>query len=64
MAKLEDTYSVQEVAAHLRLSERQVRYAIDSGALRASNVGMGKIRPVWRIKRSEIDRFWAKRSKR
>lgn len=43
--------NIEEVAAVLRVSTRTVVRYIDSGRLRASKIG------VWRIKESDINRF-------
>lgn len=43
--------NIEEVAAVLRVSTRTVVRYIDSGRLRASKIG------VWRIKESDVNRF-------
>lgn len=43
--------NIEEVAAVLRVSTRTVVRYIDSGKLRASKIG------VWRIKESDVNRF-------
>lgn len=43
--------TIEEVAEILRVSSRSVNRYIESGRLKASKLG------VWRIKRSDLDRF-------
>ena len=47
----EKLLTAEEVAAILRVSYRTVVRYIESGRLKASKLG------VWRIKRSDLDRF-------
>jgi len=50
--KFEDKLlTIEEVAEILRVSSRSVNRYIESGRLKASKLG------VWRIKRSDLDRF-------
>lgn len=54
MAKKEPTeklLTIEEVAKILRVSTRSVNRYIESGKLKASKIG------VWRIKRSDLDNF-------
>lgn len=54
MAKKEPTeklLTIEEVAKILRVSTRSVTRYIESGKLKASKIG------VWRIKRSDLDNF-------
>ena len=48
--------TIEEVAEMLRVSTRTVIRCIDSGKLKASNIG------VWRIKQSDVDVFLEKTS--
>ena len=43
--------TIEEVAEILRVSSRSVNRYIESGRLKASKLG------VWRIKRSDLDKF-------
>ena len=43
--------TIEEVAETLRVSSRSVNRYIESGRLKASKLG------VWRIKQSDLDRF-------
>ena len=43
--------TIEEVAEILRVSSRSVNRYIDSGRLKASKLG------VWRIKQSDLDKF-------
>lgn len=43
--------TIEEVAEILRVSSRSVNRYIESGRLKASKLGL------WRIKRSDLDRF-------
>ena len=52
----EKLLTVEEVAAILRVSYRTVVRYIESGRLRASKIG------VWRIKQSDLDDFLNKTS--
>jgi excisionase family DNA binding protein len=54
--------SVKDVAARLRISLEQVLTLIRSGALKASNVGLGIKRPRWRISESDLQAFLDKRA--
>ena len=47
----EKLLTIEEVAAILRVSTRSVNRYIESGKLKASKIG------VWRIKRSDLDNF-------
>ena len=50
--KFEDKLlTIEEVAEILRVSSRSVNRYIESGRLKASKLG------VWRIKQSDLDRF-------
>ena len=52
MNKQEDKLlTIEEVAEILRVSSRSVNRYIESGRLKASKLG------VWRIKQSDLDRF-------
>jgi excisionase family DNA binding protein len=58
----EATLTVGDVAKRLKLSTDSVLSLIRSGRLRASNVGLGKQRPRWRIAPEAIDQFLAERA--
>jgi len=52
MSKQEDRLlTIEEVAEMLRVSPRSVNRYIESGRLKASKIG------VWRIKQSDLDKF-------
>jgi excisionase family DNA binding protein len=53
----EEIYSVKEVSKILKVSMPQVRLFIKDGKLKAWNISRGKIRPVWKIKQSQLDEF-------
>ena len=50
--------TIEEVAEILRVSTRSVNRYIESGRLKASKLG------VWRIKQSDLDRFLEETSNR
>lgn len=54
---VEEIYSVKEVSEILKMSMPQVRLFIKDERLKALNISRGKIRPVWKIKRSQLDEF-------
>lgn len=54
MHSLPPYLTVAEVAARLSLSEETITAAIKSGALPASNVSQGKLRPRWRVSESDL----------
>ena len=47
----------KETAALLRVSERQVRYLVESDRLKAVNLGFGKQRKSLRIRPEAVDAF-------
>ncbi len=51
MEKSSELLTIDEVAEVLRVSVRTVTRYIEQGRLKASKIG------VWRIKRSDLDRF-------
>ena len=55
--EIEEIYSVKEVAQILGMSTLQIRGYINDGRLKALNISRGKIRPVWKVKRSQLDLF-------
>ena len=54
MTKIDKLLTIKEVAKILRVSERSVNRYIEAGRLKASKIG------VWRIKQSDIDVFLEK----
>jgi excisionase family DNA binding protein len=54
--KTDKLLTIDELAEILRVSTRTVIRYIDSGKLKASKIG------VWRIKQSDVDRFLEKTS--
>ena len=48
---IEKLFTIEEVAEILRVSTRSVNRYIESGRLKASKIG------VWRIKQSDLDAF-------
>ncbi len=53
---IEKLFTIEEVAEILRVSTRSVTRYIESGKLKASKIGM------WRIKQSDLDSFLEKTS--
>ena len=51
MDEIENLFTIEEVADILRVHTRTVTRYIESGRLKASKLG------VWRIKRSDLDKF-------
>ena len=49
--------TIKEVAKYLRVSERSVNRYIESGRLRASRIGQ------WRIKESDLEKFFKREFK-
>jgi excisionase family DNA binding protein len=60
---MRELLGVKEVAGELEVSTRLVRAWIESGELRAIQVGRNRCtrRPVWRVERAELDAFIAGR---
>lgn len=48
---IEKLFTIEEIAEILRVSTRSVNRYIESGRLKASKIG------VWRIKQSDLDAF-------
>ena len=61
---MDEIYSVKEIAEILKMSTASVRALIKLGRLQALNVSKGQIRPVWKIKRSQLDEFLKKGGKK
>lgn len=53
--------SVAEAASAVSVSPEIILAAIHNGALIASNVGMGKCRPRWRIAEADLNQWLADR---
>lgn len=56
MTEIEKLFTIEEVAKILRVHTRTVTRYIEAGKLRASKIG------VWRIKQSDLDSFLEKTS--
>lgn len=56
MNEIEKLFTIEEVAKILRVHTRTVTRYIEAGKLRASKIG------VWRIKQSDLDAFLEKTS--
>jgi excisionase family DNA binding protein len=56
MNEIEKLFTIEEVAKILRVHTRTVTRYIEAGKLRASKIG------VWRIKQSDLDSFLEKTS--
>lgn len=56
-------YTLKEVASILRLTRRQVSYAIKARHLKAHNISLGSKRPTWRIRETDLNRFIMRRSR-
>lgn len=56
MTEIEKLFTIEEVAKILRVHTRTVTRYIEAGKLRASKIG------VWRIKQSDLDAFLDKTS--
>ena len=56
MNEIEKLFTIEEVAKILRVHTRTVTRYIEAGKLRASKIG------VWRIKQSDLDAFLDKTS--
>jgi len=54
-------YTVAQVAALVQVNEETVRRWIREGELPVLNVGKGKLRPDYRIRRTDLDDFIAGR---
>lgn len=54
---IEEIYSVKEISEILHVSMPKVRLLIRDGKLEALNISHGTIRPVWKITRTQLDKF-------
>lgn len=55
--EIEEIYSVKEVSEILHVSMPKIRLLIKDGKLNALNISHGKIRPVWKITRTQLNLF-------
>ena len=58
---METTHTPQDVAKALKVDVEIILNHIRSGKLEAANVGLGTIRPRWRITAESLDAFLAAR---
>ena len=58
---METTHTPQDVAKALKVDVEIILNHIRSGKLEAANVGLGIIRPRWRITAESLDAFLAAR---
>jgi excisionase family DNA binding protein len=56
MNEIEKLFTINEIAKILRVHSRTINRYIESGRLKASKLG------VWRIKQSDLDAFWKKQA--
>lgn len=56
-------YTVPQLAESMGVNERKIRGWIDSGQLKAINVGEGSQKPRYRITQEQLEAFCALRTK-
>lgn len=59
----EEYLTVKEAAAVLRASPQTVYRLVWAGEITRINIGTGKSRPRFRVRRSSVDKFMASREK-
>lgn len=55
--EIEEIFSVKEISEILKLSTPKIRLLIKQGKLEALNISSGLIRPVWKITKTQLDKF-------
>lgn len=54
---IDEYLTIKQVAEILKISTRKVTRLIEEGLLNAKDLGMGKERRIYRVKREDIDKI-------